>query len=150
MTKRTPLQEYHYALDKLHADQEKARRKFEATGLKALERSGVDRDKIIRVETDPSLSPKERLEIFKSLQGWPRIVLGLYQAELEKARSSAGHGKPSDRAYEQVGKVVGLGDHRIKALCDEGRRQLKEGMPAGLVVKMTAAEFERRKLRRTA
>jgi hypothetical protein len=149
MTKRTPLQEHRTALEKRRAAEEKARREFEARRLKAVERPKADRDKIIRAEADPSLSPEERLEIFKSLQGWPRIVLGLYEAELEKARSSAHHGKPSDIAYEKVGKVLGLlGPDRIKALCNEARRQLKEGMPAGFVVKMTAAEFERRILRR--
>jgi hypothetical protein len=150
MTKRTPLREYRAALEKLNADQEKARREFEARRLKAVERSKADRDKIIRAETDPSLSPEERLEIFKGLQGWPRIVLGLYEAELENITNADRPGKPSDIAYEKVGKVLGLlGPDRIKALCNEARRQLKEGMPAGFVVNMTAAEFERRILRRT-
>ena len=147
MTKRTPLQEYRVALDKLHAAREKARREFEAGRLKAVERPKADRDKIIRAETDPSLSPEERLEIFKGLQGWPRIVLGLYEAELENI-TAADRGKPSDIAYEKVGNVVGLGPDRIKALCNEARRHLKEGMPAGFVVNLTAAEFERRILRR--
>ena len=71
----------------------------------------------------------------------------MYEAEL-KAVSAADRGKPSDVAYEKVGKVVGLGPDRIKALCNEARRHLKEGMPAGFVVNMTAAEFERRILRK--
>jgi hypothetical protein len=149
MTKRTPLREYRAALEKLNAAQGKARREFEARRLKAVERSKADRDKIIRAETDPSLSPEERLEIFKGLQGWPRIVLGLYEAELENITATDRPGKPLDIAYEKVGEVVGLlGPDRIKDLCKEGRRQLREGMSAKLVVKMTAAEFERRILRR--
>jgi hypothetical protein len=147
MTKRTPLQEYRTALEKRRAAEEKARREFEARRLKAVERPKADRDKIIRAETDPSLSSEERLEIFKGLQGWPRIVLGLYEAERENI-TAADRGKPSDIAYEKVGEVVSLGPDRIKALCNQARRHLKEGMPAGFVVKMTAAEFERQILRR--
>jgi hypothetical protein len=148
MTKRTPLQERHAALEKLHAAWQKALEEFESKRLDAIERPVNDRDKIIRAETDPKLSPKERLEIFKGLQGWPRIVLGLYEAELKNVTADDGDGKPSDIAYEKVGNVVGLGPDRIKALCNEARRHLKEGMPAGFVVNMTAAEFERRILRR--
>ena len=148
MTKRTPSQEYSAALAKRNAAQEKAQEKFDNWRLDQLEKSLDDRDSIIKIESDPSLSPEQRLELFKSLRGWPRIVLGLYKAERENISADDGDGKPSDIAYEKVGQVVGLGPDRIKALCNEARRHLKEGMPAGFVVNMTAAEFERRILRR--
>jgi hypothetical protein len=148
MTKRTPLQEYRTAREKLRAAREKAEAEFGNKGLDAIERTLDDRDKVIRAETDPNLSPEERLKIFKSLQGWPRIALVLYKAELENVTARDRPGKPSDIAYEKVGKVVGLGPDRIKALCNEARRQLREGMPAGFMVKMTVDEFERRILRR--
>jgi hypothetical protein len=148
MTKRTPSQEYSAALAKRNAAQEKAQEKFDNWRLDQLEKSLDDRDSIIKIESDPNLSPEQLLELFKSLRGWPRIVLGLYQAELTNITAADGPGKPSDIAYENIGKVVGLGPDRIKALCNEARRQLKEGMPAGFVVNMTAAEFEVRILRR--
>jgi hypothetical protein len=147
MTKRTPLQEYRAALEKWHAAREKAREQFESKKLDVIERVLDDRELIKRIETDPGLSPEERLTIFKRLRGWARIVFGLYETE-RKAVSAADVGKPSDIAYEKVGRVVRLGPDRIKTLCNEGRRQLKEGMSSGLVVEMTAAEFERRLLRR--
>jgi hypothetical protein len=147
MTKRTPLQEYRAALDKWRVAQEKAREQFESKKLDAIERALDDREKIKRIETDSSLSPEDRLALCKSLRGWPRMVLGLYEGE-KKAVSAADVGKPSDIAYEKVGKVVRLGPDRIKALCNEARRQLKDRMSVALVVEMTAAEFERRILRR--
>lgn len=151
--KRTPLEKYRDASEKYQADVKKAQDKLDTVRLDQMERSLDDRDAIIRVETDPNLSPEQRLLIFKGLLGWPRIVLGLYEAEREIAEQQkrenpvAAHGEPSDIACENVGRVVGLGADRIKALCTEGRRHLNEGMPAGFVVKMTAAEFERRILR---
>jgi hypothetical protein len=149
MTKRTPLQEYRAAREKRRAAHEKADEEFESKKLDALERALNDRDKIIQIETDPSLTPEQRLVAFKSLRGWPRIVLGLYKAEHENITAAdRRHGKPSDIAYEKVARVLGLGAERIKALCNEARRQLKERMPEGLVVKTTAAEFERRILGR--
>src|SRR5262249_51328801 len=148
MTKRTPLQERHIALEKLNAARKKAQEKFESKKLDAIERALNDYEKIKQIETDPSLTPEERLVAFRGLRGWPRIVLGLYEAELENVTAADSPGKSSDIAYEKVGKVVRLGSDRIKALCNEARRQLKEGMPAGFVVNMTAAEFEGRLLRR--
>jgi hypothetical protein len=148
MTKRTPLQEHRVALEKLRAAQKKSQEEFDAKGLNAVERVLADRDKIIQAETDPGLSPDERLALFKSLQAWPRIVLGLYEAELENVTERDRPGEPSDIAYEKVGNVVGLGPDRIKALCNQGPRHLKEGMPAAIKVRMTAAEFKRRILRR--
>jgi hypothetical protein len=152
MTKRTPFQEYRAALAKRNAAREKAQEKFDTWRLDQVEKSLDDPHSIVLIEFDPSLSPEERLELFKSLQGWPRIVLGIYEAELEVAEArkrhnpASEHGKPSDIAYERVGRAIGLGAERVKALCGEGRRQLREGMSAGLKTKMTAAEFERRKL----
>lgn len=148
MTKRTPLQEYRTARERRRAAHEKADEEFESKKLDALERALNDHDKIIQIETDPSLTPEQRLVALKGLRGWPRIVLGLYEAELKNATPADRPGKSSDIAYERVGEVVGLGPDRIKALCNEARRQLNEGMPKGFVVNMTAAEFERRILRR--
>jgi hypothetical protein len=148
MTKRTPLQEYRTALVKRDAAIQKAQKELEATTSDWVKRAEEERERINQIESDPSLSPEQRLELFKSLRGWPRIVLGLYKAERENISADDGDGKPSDIAYEKVGQVVGLGPDRIKALCNEARRHLKEGMPAGFVVNMTAAEFERRILRR--
>jgi len=147
MTKRTPLQEYRAALEKWHTAREKAREQFESKKLDVIERVLDDRELIKRIETDPTLSPEDRLARCKGLRGWPRMVLGLYEGE-KKAVPAADIGKPSDIAYEKIGKVVNLGPDRIKALCNEARRQLKDGMPAGFVVEMTAAEIERRILRR--
>src|SRR5262252_5438356 len=142
MTKRTPLQEYRAALAKRDAAIEKARKDLETTTSIWVKRAEEERERIKRIESDPSLSPEQRIALLMSLRGWPRIVLGLYQAELINITAADGPGTPSDIAYENVGKVVGLGPDRIKALCSEARRQLREGMPAGFVVNMTAAEFE--------
>lgn len=62
MTKRTPLQEYRTAREKLRAAREKAEAEFANKRLDAIERTLNDRDKVIRAETDPSLSPEERLK----------------------------------------------------------------------------------------
>ena len=148
MTKRTPLQEYDASLAKRDAAVEKAQEEFDTWRLDQVEKSLDDPHSIVLIEFDPSLSPEERLARLKMHRGWPRIVLGLYQAELKNITAADSLGKPSDIACENVGKVVGLGPDRIKALCNEARRQLREGMPAGFVVKMTAAEFERQILRR--
>jgi hypothetical protein len=134
MTKRTPLQEYRAALET-----------FELAKLRAREKALSDYEKTFRVHTDPSLSPTERLQLFKSLQAWPRIVLGIYQAELtiaqkQKRDNPAGvHGKPSDIAYEKIAKVVCLENDRIHALCKQGRRHLREGQPQK--PKISAARF---------
>src|SRR5262245_44669688 len=135
MTKRTPLEKYR-----------RAQHAFESAKLDMLEAGVEEAEKTQRAENDPDYSPKERLDIFKSLQAWPRIVLGLYEAELaiaqndRKQNGDTKHGKPSDIAYEAVGKAVGLGPDRVRDLCREGRRHLKEGWPARL--KISAAQFK--------
>ena len=127
MTKRTPLQD------------------FQLAKLRALEKGLSDYEKTWRVHTDPSLSPTERLKIFKGLQAWPRIVLAIYEAELaiaqqQKRDNPTGvYGKPSDIAYEKIAKVVRLESNRIHALCKEGRRHLREGLPGK--PKISAARF---------
>jgi hypothetical protein len=154
MTKRTPSQEYRAALAKRDATIEKAEEEFDTWRLDQVEKSLDECDIIKQIEFDPSLSSERRLALCKKLRGWPRIVLGIYEAELEVAEarkrhnSASEHGKPSDIAYGRVGRAIGLGTERVKALCGEGRRQLRDGMSAGLKAKMTAAEFERRILRR--
>jgi hypothetical protein len=98
----------------------------------AIERVVSDADKVLWIETDGSLTPQQRLEILKSLQALPRIVLGVYEAERARVAQVARkdrHREPSDIAYDAVGRVVGLSGERVKALCSEGRRHLKEGMP---------------------
>jgi hypothetical protein len=121
MTKRSPLQELRVALQTFGKAKETA-----------IERARSDAEKVHRVETDGSLTPQQRLKTLKSLQMWPRIVLGIYEAErarvARKARKDR-HGEPSDIAYDAVGKAVELSGERVKALCSEGRRHLREGMP---------------------
>ena len=133
MTNRTPLE------------------KFEIAKLDALEEVVADAEKTYRVETDPTLSPDQRLEILKGLQAWPRIVLGLYRSELaaaqkrKKENPDPEHGEPSDRAYDKVGSAIGLKGDRVKALCLEGGRHLKQRMPQK--PKISATEFTRKVLR---
>jgi hypothetical protein len=128
MTKRTPLQEYRVALEKRNM----ALQAFGKAKEAAIGCALSDAEKVHRIETDGSLTPPQRLETLKSLQAWPRIVLGVYEAErarvARKARKDR-HSEPSDIAYDAVGKVVGLSGERVKALCREGRQHLKEGMP---------------------
>ena len=128
MTKRTPLQEYRAALEKRNAALQAFGRAKEA----AIERVVSDAEKVLRIEKDGSLTSRKRLEILKSLQAWPRIVLGVYEAKRARVAQEARknrHGEPSDIAYNAVGKVIGLSGDRVKALCSEGRRHLKEGIP---------------------
>lgn len=135
MAKRTPLQKYISALEA-----------FESALLDAQEESVIDMEQTHRAETDPNLSPGERLDIFRALQAWPRIVLGLYNAELAIAQSDRKENgdtdhndKPSDIAHDIVGEALGLGPDRIRDLCKEGRRHLNEGMPRKIEIR--AAEF---------
>ena len=92
---------------------------------------------------------RKRLELFKSLQAWPRIVLGLYRAELaiaskdrkEKGAPEYGSEKPSEIARYAVGEALGLGPDRVRDLCKEGHRHLKQGMPSREET-ITAAMFK--------
>ena len=103
-----------------------------------MENVHADAEKTVRAQSDPDLSPDERLEIFKSLQAWPRIVLGLYRAELAIAENNRkendvpeyGREKPSEIAQRVVGDVIDLGPDRVRDLCKEGRRHLNQGMPS--------------------
>ena len=159
--KLTPLGTYRAAVEKRDSKIAAAKAEFAATRNAAIESAGDVAEKIHRVETDDKLTPAERLKIPKGLPPWPRIVLGIYKAELEIARKRkkdnpiTERGKPStadepsDIAYEKVGAVVGLSADRIKALCNEARQHLKEGQPAGFVVEISAAEFKRRILRKS-
>ena len=77
--KLTVLQRFSAAKAKRDAARIAAEEEYEATVENVI---FSDIEKIPRVYEDPSLSPKERLEVFKSANGaWPRIVLGLYEAE---------------------------------------------------------------------
>ena len=152
--KLTPLQTYRAAAEKRDAAIAAAQAEFEAT-CNAHAEAWLDAiESIIEVQTDDRLTSAERLKKLKALPAWPRIVLGLYLAELKIAQAQkdnnpvAEPGEPSDTAYNKVGAVVGLGADRIKQLCDVGRRQLKERQPAEYVVEISAAEFERRMLRK--
>jgi hypothetical protein len=128
VTKRTPLEKFY-----------DARRD-------ALEQAIAERERARQAETDPALSPNERLDIFMGLQAWPRIVLGLYRAELAIAQSDpARKGEASDVAYDVVGESLGLGPDRIRDLCREGRRHEAQGMPPK--PEITAAKFVDKVLR---
>jgi ribosomal protein S11 len=67
MTKRTPLRELRVALQAFGKAKEAA-----------IGRVRSDAEKVRRIETDRSLTPQQRLETLKSLQMWPRIMLGIY------------------------------------------------------------------------
>jgi hypothetical protein len=121
--KQMPLRKYHARLDAVRLN----------------EQAKLDRDVELtrKAEQDPNLSPAQRLDILKRLQAWPRIVLGLYRAELEIAQAKKrengpqdyGNEKPSDTACRIVGETVLLGPDRIHDLCAEGRDQESEGWP---------------------
>lgn len=123
--------------------------KFEEARRAEVERSLADREKARRADSEPGLSAEQRLALLKSTQGWSRIVLGLYVAELAAAQSDRrnhpppeyGRLKPSEIAQQNVGDALGLGPDRVRELCQEGRRHLQEGMP--LKQKVRAAEFRK-------
>jgi hypothetical protein len=143
--KLAALQRFSAAKAKRDAARIAAEREYEATVENVI---FSDIEKILRVYEDPGLSPKERLEIFKSAKGaWPRIVLGFYEAERaiaeKQKKENPDEGEPSDIAYEKVGKFIGVGEDRVKALCNEGRRQIREGLPDKLKVRKSIAEFKK-------
>jgi hypothetical protein len=114
-----------------------------------IEKASAEAENTVRALSDPDLSPDQRLDIFKKLQAWPRIVLGLYRAELALAQKDRkdngtpeyGSEEPSEIALRIVGDAVGfLGPDRIHDLCREGRRHEREGMPQQGTV--TVAQFE--------
>ena len=127
MAKRTPLERY-----------QKLRKQVSAEVRAQIENVLADANKTVLALSDPNLSYDVRLEIYKSLQGWPRIVLGLYRAELAIAQNNRkendapeyGQEKPSEIAQRLVGDVIGLGPDRVRDLCKEGRRHLNQGMPS--------------------
>jgi len=129
VTKKTPLEEFHDAR------------------LKALEKATGEVEETHRAETDPALTPNQRLTIFKGLQAWPRIVLGLYRAEraaakVERKRLGVpkyGRETPAEIARMVVGEAIGLGPDRVRDLCKEGTRHLNEGFPPRPEIR--AAEF---------
>src|SRR5215813_6240680 len=83
--------------------------------------------------TSPILTAKPAGGFRRGFRRWPRIVLGLYEAELAIAQNDRKQngvtrtGTPSDIAYDEVGRAVGLGLDRVRDLCREGRRHLKHG-----------------------
>jgi hypothetical protein len=103
--------------------------------LDAIEDQVKDSENTYRAILDPNLSPDERLDLLKNLQAWPRIVLGLYNAELaiaqkrKKDNPAQEHGEPSDIAYDEVADALCLSAERIRQLCKEGRRHRRQGMP---------------------
>lgn len=136
MTKRTPAEKY-----------QKLRESVLAEIQAAAENVHAEAEKTLRALSDPDLSPDDTLEIFKTLQAWPRIVLGLYRAELiiakkdrkDKGAPEYGQEMPSEIARNVVAEAVDLGPDRVRELCKEGLRHLKQGMPSR--VETTAAEF---------
>jgi hypothetical protein len=145
--KLTPLAAYRAALTKRDEALSTAQAGFAAARDAAVEEALDEAEKTIEAH-DSKLPPKKRLEIFKSLKAWPRIVLGIYEAELETAQAQKqksiakwAAGEPSDIAYERVGEAVELGTDRIKALCRQGRRHLKEGQPPR--PRISVAQFRR-------
>ena len=136
MTKRTPAEK-----------QQKLREQAAAEVQAEMENVYAEAEKIASAQSNPDLSFDERLEIFKTLQAWPRIVLGLYRAELGIARKDRsgkgapeyGREKPSEIARYAVGDAIGLGPDRVHELCKEGSRHLKQGMPPK--EEITAAKF---------
>jgi hypothetical protein len=133
VTKKTPLEE------------------FEDAKLTALEKRLDDADKVLKAETDPTLTRDQRLKIFKDLQMWPRIVLGLYRAELAAAQKERekereihgvpeyGREMPSEIARRVVGEAIELGADRVRDLCREGQEHLNQGLTPRPEIR--AAEF---------
>jgi hypothetical protein len=138
VTKRTPLENF------------QAFRRAALAAMQAeLEKAFADAEGMVQAMLDPDLSPDQRLDILKSLQAWPRIVLGLYRAELaiaqkdreEKGCPKFGREEPSEIAQRVLGEALDLGPDRIRDLCKTGRRHEKEGMPQK--AEITAAKFKR-------
>lgn len=121
-SKRTPLEQY-----------------WSAEALTKLE---TDWHNLVRAQTDPCLPFDQRVELLKSLQAWPRIVLCLFQAEHEIALSKPHNDYPSRIAAERVGKVIALGEERVLKLRKQGRRHIAQGMKP--YPKITAKHFKKR------
>jgi hypothetical protein len=102
-----------------------------------IENCFADAEARVGAMSDPNLSVDQRLKIFKNLRAWPRIVLGIYRAELaiaqkvrkENRAPEYGLERPCEIARHKVGKAVGLKPDRICDLCKEGRQHEKQGMP---------------------
>jgi hypothetical protein len=130
-------------------ERHQARRQTELAQKQAqIEEDFTDMENMLQAMSDPDLSLQMRIEIFKSLEAWPRIVLGLYNAELTIAQrnrrekgDSEHNDEPSDIAYSVVAEALDLGPDRIRDLCRKGRRQINQGEPPQQEI--TAAEFIR-------
>jgi hypothetical protein len=137
-------------LSAANAKRDAARIALDAADEEVLNVIFGDYEKQIQVhEINPSLSPEKRLEILKSSKAWPRIVLGLYEEELAIAQKQKEEnpdeelGEPSDIAYDKVGKFIGVREDRVKALCNEGRQQIRDGLSEKLKVNISIAEFKK-------
>lgn len=138
MTKRTPLKKFQAWSQKALAE-----------GKAVIEAEFADSEDMVRVMSDAALSYEKRLTRFKKWQSWPRVVLGLYEAELaiaqkgreEKGPPEYGRLEPSEEAADTVGDAVGLGRDRIHKLCNEGRLHEAEGLPPK--PRISVAEFKR-------
>jgi hypothetical protein len=84
VTKRTPFQK----LQQLRKDGSAA---IEAE----YEKTFADAEHTLTAASDPNLSFNQRLKIYSKLQAFPRIVLGLYRAELAVAQKDGGLGGPT-------------------------------------------------------
>ncbi len=157
MRRRTPLERVRAAKESRDAAMAVAREKNDAAAVaaalaefysamaKELKRAEKAKEDIERAIYDPSLSWDQRLKLFKSAKDlWPRMVLGMYEAELEAAQKEPNHGQPSDRAYQKVAKYLGLREDHIQKLCNEGRLLLQQGMSATPKEKMLMKEFVRK------
>jgi hypothetical protein len=144
----TPQEKYRATLAKRDAAHKAADEEFEATALTEI---FGDLEKLLQAhEAKPRLSREQWLEVYKSLKALPTIVLGIYETEraiAEKQKKEnpdqESSDEPSDIAYEEVGKVIGVGEDRVKALCHEAREQIKKGWPTNMKLGITAAEFDR-------
>jgi hypothetical protein len=97
MTKRTPL-------EKLEAIKQQTL----AVGRAYIESDFVETEKMIRAISDPALSPKQRIKELKKLLVWPRIILGLYKAELAIAQKNKKEKGAAEQDTHQTPRLISL------------------------------------------
>ena len=130
MTKRTPLEQYAAWY-----------KKALVLGQAEIEAYFAEQEDMVRVLSDASFSYKQRLARFKRFKAWPRIVLGLYEAELAVAqKNKEPNGRPYEFAHDKVEEAIELKAVRIRDLCREAKHHLSQGLPPQ--PQKTAAEFK--------
>jgi hypothetical protein len=129
------------------AEMKKHKAAVEAADQKALDFIFGDAEKSIAAH-ETGLPFRKRLEILKTMKAWPRIVRGLYEPrdrrEPDKRKPSPptrGTLSGSDIAYSIVGEAIDVSEHRVKALCREGRRDEAAGAPKQ--PRMSVANFKK-------